>query len=107
LAFHKAAPNHIHPNDNPSGVDARSETRHHAHDEETFVTKLVTFILCLTPALLLAQNPVAGDWVLAEDIYGNPLYQRLTLKVEGPTLSGTLGRRSIDGTSTAARSDSR
>jgi acetamidase/formamidase len=60
-------------------------------------TCLALFI-CLVPAVALAQTPVAGDWVLTEDIYGNPLHQRLTVKVDGPSVSGTIGRRSIDGT---------
>jgi amidase len=66
--------------------------------KEACMSKRVVLILCLAPALLLAQSPVAGDWVLTEDLFGNPLYQRLTLKVEGSTLSGAIGRRSIDGT---------
>jgi amidase len=60
--------------------------------------KHVALIVCLAPTLLLAQNTVAGDWLLTEDVYGNPLYQRLTLKVDGGSLSGTLGRQPIDGT---------
>ena len=60
--------------------------------------KHVALIVCLAPTLLLAQDTVAGDWLLTEDVYGNPLHQRLTLKVDGASLSGTLGRRPIDGT---------
>jgi amidase len=63
-----------------------------------FVFKHVALIVCLIPTLLLAQNPLAGDWLLTEDVYGNPLHQKLTLKVDGATVSGTLGRRAIDGT---------
>src|SRR5207245_3498174 len=58
----------------------------------------VALIVCLAPSLLLAQSTVAGDWLLTQDVYGNPLHQRLTLKVDGTALSGTLGRRPIDGT---------
>jgi amidase len=36
--------------------------------------------------------------LLTEDVYGNPLHQRLSLKVEGGALTGTLGRRPIQGT---------
>ena len=54
--------------------------------------------LCLAPAVTLGQSQVAGDWVLTEDIYGNPLHQRLTLTVDGSTVSGAIGRRSISGT---------
>jgi len=60
--------------------------------------KTVALMLCLAPVLLLAQIPVAGDWVLTQDLYGSPLQQRLTVKVDGSTLSGTLGRQSIAGT---------
>jgi len=62
------------------------------------VFKHVALIVFLAPSLLLAQGTVAGDWLLTQDVYGNPLHQRLTLKVDGTALSGTLGRRPIDGT---------
>src|SRR2546422_91124 len=65
---------------------------------EAFVFKHLALFVCLTSALVLAQTTVDGDWLLTEDIYGNPLHQRLTLKVDGTTLSGTLGRRPIEGT---------
>ena len=60
--------------------------------------KHVALIVFLAPSLLLAQSTAAGDWLLTQDVYGNPLHQRLTLKVDGTALSGTLGRRPIDGT---------
>jgi amidase len=59
--------------------------------------RCLALLLCLTPATLVAQSPVAGDWVLTEDVYGTPLQQRLTVKADGSTLSGTLGRQSIAG----------
>ena len=59
--------------------------------------KSVALIACLTPAVLLAQTSVAGDWLLTEDVYGNAFYQRLTLKLDGATLTGTVGRRALDG----------
>ena len=58
----------------------------------------LTLILCLASTLVAAQTTVAGDWLLTEEIYGNPLHQRLTLKVDGTALSGTLGRRQVEGT---------
>jgi amidase len=58
----------------------------------------LALIICLAPAVVLAQTPVSGDWVLTEDIYGNPFHQRLTVKVDGSSVSGTIGRRSINGT---------
>ena len=60
--------------------------------------KHVPLIVCLAPVLVFAQSPLAGDWILTEDVYGNPMHQKLTLKVDGTTASGTLGRRAIDGT---------
>ena len=59
--------------------------------------KWIALMLCL-PALLQAQSPVAGNWMLTEDVYGTPMHQRLTVKADGSTLSGTLGRQSIAGT---------
>jgi acetamidase/formamidase len=44
-----------------------------------------------------AQTPVSGNWLLTEDVFGNPLHRRLTLRVDGSTLSGSLGRQSLEG----------
>jgi acetamidase/formamidase len=60
-------------------------------------TFLALFVF-LAPAVVLAQSPVDGDWLLTEDIYGNPLHQRLTLKTAGSAVSGTIGRRAMTGT---------
>ena len=65
---------------------------------EVVVFKYLALIISLSSAIALAQPTIAGDWLLSQDVYGNPLYQRLTLKVDGTVVSGTLGRRSIDGT---------
>ena len=54
--------------------------------------------LCLAAAPLLAQGTVAGDWVLTQDMYGNPLHRRLSLTVDGNKISGTLDRQAINGT---------
>jgi amidase len=62
------------------------------------VIKYLALFVSLASPALLAQATVAGDWLLTEDVYGSPLHQRLTLKVEGAVLSGTLGRRTVDGT---------
>jgi amidase len=47
-------------------------------------------------------NPqVAGQWVMTTDVFGNPLHQTLTLKLEGTAVSGTLydgDRTEISGT---------
>jgi amidase len=62
----------------------------------------LALIVWLTPTVALAQTTVAGDWLLTQDVYGNPLHQRLTLKVDGTAVSGTLGRRPIVGTVTGS-----
>jgi acetamidase/formamidase len=61
------------------------------------VFKHLALAVCLLPTLVRAQSTVAGDWLLTTDIYGNPLHQKLTLKVDGTALSGTIGRRPIEG----------
>src|SRR3954453_6489462 len=60
--------------------------------------KCLTLLLWLMPVLLQAQSPIAGTWVLTEDVYGTALHQRLTITVDGATLSATRGRQSIAGT---------
>src|SRR5438874_906776 len=45
-----------------------------------------------------AQTGVAGDWLLTQDVLGNPLHRKLVLKVEGGKIAGTLGTASIEGT---------
>jgi amidase len=52
-------------------------------------------------ASALAQTNIAGDWDLAEDVYGNPLHRKLVLKVDGEKVSGTFGSNPVDGTLTA------
>jgi acetamidase/formamidase len=62
------------------------------------VLKRLALIMCLASTALAAQTTIGGDWLLTEDIFGNPLHQRLTLKVDGTALSGSLGRQQVDGT---------
>jgi amidase len=69
-------------------------------DAEVLVFKHLFLIVCLSSTIVVAQTTIAGDWLLTQDIYGNPLHQRLTLKVDGTVLSGTLGRRPVEGTVT-------
>ena len=59
--------------------------------------KRLALLLSLIPAAAAAQTAVDGVWLLTEDVFGNPLHQRLTLKVDRTTLSGTLGSRPIEG----------
>ena len=60
-------------------------------------TLLAAAVLVWSSALL-AQTTIDGEWLMARDVYGNTLYNRLTLKTEGTKVSGTLGRQPIDGT---------
>src|SRR4030095_8188003 len=60
--------------------------------------RLVLLVVCAAPVLLFGQSTPAGEWQLTRDVYGNPQHLRLTLKVDGGKLSGTLGQRAIDGT---------
>src|SRR5215467_3537626 len=62
--------------------------------------KQLAAIFWLLPVVAFAQGTIGGDWLITQDVYGNPLHQRLTLKVDGTTISGTLGRRAIEGTVT-------
>jgi amidase len=54
-------------------------------------------LLCLVPTLLLGQSKIPGVWLVTTDIYGNPLHQKLVLKLEGGKLSGTLGGDKLEG----------
>src|SRR4029450_11151329 len=58
----------------------------------------VLLALCASSAILTAQSAPAGEWHLARELYGNPQHLRLTVKVDGSTVSGTLGQRPINGT---------
>ncbi len=57
---------------------------------------VLAFCLCAA-SRGAAQPPLSGDWLLTEDVFGNPLHRRLTLKVDGTTLSGSVGRESLEG----------
>jgi amidase len=52
----------------------------------------------VVPTLVFGQSTPAGDWLLTEDVHGNPLHRRLTMTVDEGAVSGTLGRRAIQGT---------
>jgi acetamidase/formamidase len=55
-------------------------------------------MLLLTAAVMLAQAPtVAGDWLLTEDVFGTAFHQRLTLKLDGAALTGTVGSGALEG----------
>jgi len=60
--------------------------------------KHVIAVVCLASTPALAQGTIAGDWLLSQDMYGNPLHRRLSLTVDGNKVSGTLDRQAIAGT---------
>jgi amidase len=65
----------------------------------------VFLVVGLAPAVI-AQNPgaaenpgnVSGEWLVTRDVYGNPLYQRMTLKLESGRLSGVFSGDKLEGT---------
>ena len=69
--------------------------------------KLITvvIILVLAPAMI-AQNPgpsqnrndISGEWLVTRDVYGNPAYQRMTLKLENSKLTGVFAGDKLEGT---------
>jgi len=71
------------------------------------VRKLVAvlIILVLAPALI-AQNSAApqntekinGEWLVTRNIYGNPAYQRMTLKLDNGKLTGVFAGDKLEGT---------
>jgi amidase len=66
------------------------------------VFKRLALVMCLTATVCLAQASISGDWLLTQDIFGNPLHQRMALKLDGSGLSGTIGSRPIEGTVTGS-----
>src|SRR5215469_11054926 len=48
-----------------------------------------------------AQSPTAlidGEWLTTRDVYGHPLYQRLTLKSENGKVTGSFAGDKLEGT---------
>lgn len=43
-------------------------------------------------------NDISGDWLITRDIYGNPAYQRMTLKLEKGKLTGVFAGDKLEGT---------
>ncbi len=57
----------------------------------------LAWLLCFLPIFAAAQN-LSGDWLITNDIYGNPLGRKLVLKTEGSQLTGTLAGEKLEGT---------
>jgi len=60
-------------------------------------TRLLATSFLVVSVAAFAQPALDGDWLLAQDVYGNTQYRRLVLKVEGTKVSGTIGRQAIEG----------
>jgi amidase len=61
---------------------------------------IVLFIgLVLAPGVI-AQNPggVSGEWLITRDVYGNPLYQRMTLAIQDGKVTGMFAGDKLEGT---------
>ncbi|MHC5541267.1 acetamidase/formamidase family protein, partial [Singulisphaera rosea] len=60
------------------------------------VSRCLLLVWCLcTP--LVAQDRVDESWVVKTDLWGNPLYQILTLHRDGGQLTGEIGGDSLEG----------
>lgn len=59
---------------------------------------LIAVAVSMLASIAGAQSALDGTWVLAQDVYGNSLYQRLTIKTNGGAITGTVGRQGITGT---------
>jgi amidase len=46
----------------------------------------------------LFPNRSSGEWLVTRDVYGNPLYQRMTPKLESGKLSGVFAGDKLEGT---------
>ena len=65
----------------------------------------VFMILVFAPAVI-GQNPgssrntndISGDWLVTRDVYGNPAYQWMTLKLEDGKLTGVFAGDKLEGT---------
>jgi amidase len=45
-----------------------------------------------------AEDAVNGEWLITRDVYGNPLYQKMTLKLENGKLTGSFVEDKLEGT---------
>jgi amidase len=61
---------------------------------------IVLFIGLALPPGVIAQNSgtMSGEWLITRDVYGNPLYQRMTLTVQNGKVSGLFDGDKLEGT---------
>ncbi len=65
------------------------------------MSKIIAFLLGLALAPgVIAQDSEAinGEWLITRDVYGNPLYQRMTLTVQDGKVSGFFDGDKLEGT---------
>src|SRR5437773_828397 len=80
---------------------AAGPLREHVHNASTSEDTMVrhfAWLLCLAPALLLAQNEISGDWLVATDVHGSSLNQILTLQIDAGKLTGSFDVHKFEGT---------
>ena len=63
---------------------------------------IVLFIGIVLAPGVIAQNPegVSGEWLITRDVYGNPLYQRMTLTFQNGKVTGVFAGDKLEGTLT-------
>ena len=61
---------------------------------------IVLFMGFVLATGLAAQNPAAisGEWLVTQTLYGNPLYQRMTLTLQNGKLTGVVDGDKLEGT---------
>ena len=61
---------------------------------------IVLFIGVVLAPGVVAQNPVSisGEWLVTQNLYGNPLYQRLRLTMQNGKLTGVFDGDKLEGT---------
>ncbi|MBV9342028.1 MAG: hypothetical protein JO159_14220, partial [Acidobacteria bacterium] len=45
----------------------------------------------------VAEEALNGEWLVTRNVYGNPLYQKLTLKLQNGKLTGSFGDSKLEG----------
>jgi len=61
---------------------------------------IVLFIGLVLASTVVAQKPesISGEWLITRDLYGNPLYQRMTLTLRAGNLTGVFAGDKLEGT---------
>lgn len=57
----------------------------------------IALLLCLAPCASLAQDTARDTWIVAVDLWGNPVYQTLELTQKEGNLTGTLDGDAVKG----------